>query len=97
MSRKFLTNIDLNSNELRNGVIHNLATDPTGKAGQLYYNTVENELRYYDGGASAWISLTSVDAEVIEDAVSELLAAGSGINLRYPKLQPSIHQQIHPI
>jgi len=83
MSRKFLTNIDLNSNELRNGIIHNLATDPAGKAGQLYYNTVSNELKYFDGGASAWISLTSVDAEVIEDAVAELLAAGSGINLDY--------------
>jgi hypothetical protein len=83
MSRKFLTNIDLNSNELRNGIIHNLATDPSGKAGQLYYNTVDNELKYYDGGASAWISLTSVDAEVIEDAVAELLAAGSGISLDY--------------
>jgi hypothetical protein len=83
MSRKFLTNIDLNSNELRNGIIHNLATDPAGKAGQLYYNTVSNELKYFDGGASAWISLTSVDAEVIEDAVAELLAAGSGIDLDY--------------
>ena len=83
MSRKFLTNIDLNSNELRNGIIHNLATDPSGKAGQLYYNTVDNELKYYDGGASAWVSLTSVDAEVIEDAVAELLAAGSGISLDY--------------
>jgi cytoskeletal protein CcmA (bactofilin family) len=83
MSRKFLTNLDLNSNELRNGVIHNLATDPAGKAGQLYYNTVDNELKYYDGGASAWVSLTSVDAEVIEDAVAELLAAGSGISLDY--------------
>ena len=49
----------------------------------MYYNTAENELRYYDGGASAWISLTSVYAEVIEDAVAELLAAGSGINLDY--------------
>lgn len=83
MSRKFLTNIDLNSNELRNGVIHNLATDPAGKAGQLYYNTADNELKYYDGGASAWVSLTSIDAEIIEDAVAELLAAGSGIGLDY--------------
>jgi hypothetical protein len=83
MSRKFLTNIDLNSNELRNGVIHNLATDPSGKAGQLYYNTVDNELKFYDGGASVWVSLSSVDAEVIEDAVAELLAAGSGIGLDY--------------
>jgi hypothetical protein len=83
MSRKFLTNIDLNSNELRNGVIHNLATDPAGKAGQIYYNTVDNELKYYSGGASAWVSLSSVDAEVIEDAVADLLAAGDGISLDY--------------
>jgi hypothetical protein len=42
MSRKFLTSIDLNRNELQNGVIHNLATDPgTGVAGQLYFNTVD--------------------------------------------------------
>jgi hypothetical protein len=83
MSRKFLTNIDLNSNELRNGVIHNLATDPAGKAGQVYYNTVDNELKYYSGGASAWVSLSSVDSEVIEDAVADLLAAGDGISLDY--------------
>ena len=83
MSRKFLTNVDLNQNELQNSVIQNLAGDPSGKAGQIYYNTVANELRFYDGGASAWVSLTSVDVEVIEDAVAQLLDAGTGISLDY--------------
>jgi uncharacterized cupin superfamily protein/uncharacterized protein YijF (DUF1287 family) len=80
MSRKFLTNIDLNSNELRNGVIHNLATDPgTGVAGQLYFNTVDNTLKVYTG--SVWEAVGS--AEFIGDAVADLLDAGYGIELTY--------------
>jgi hypothetical protein len=80
MSRKFLTNIDLNSNELRNGVIHNLATDPgTGVAGQVYFNTVDNTLKVYTG--SAWEAVGST--EFIGDAVNDLLDAGYGVDLTY--------------
>jgi hypothetical protein len=80
MSRKFLTNIDLNSNELRNGVIHNLATDPgTGIAGQVYFNTVDNTLKIYTG--SAWEAVGST--EFIGDAVNDLLDSGTGISLNY--------------
>ena len=80
MSRKFLTNIDLNSNELRNGVIHNLATDPgTGVAGQVYFNTVDNTLKIYTG--SAWEAVGST--EFIGDAVNDLLDSGTGISLNY--------------
>jgi hypothetical protein len=80
MSRKFLTNIDLNSNELRNGVIHNLATDPgTGVAGQLYFNTVDNTLKVYTG--LIWEAVGST--EFIGDAVADLLDAGYGIELTY--------------
>ena len=62
MSRKFLTNIDLNSNELRNGVIHNLATDPgTGVAGQLYFNTVLQTLKIYNGTTSQWEAVGSAE------------------------------------
>jgi hypothetical protein len=82
MSRKFLTNIDLNSNELRNGVIHNLATDPgTGVAGQLYFNTVDQVLKIYNGTTSQWEAVGSV--EFIGDAVANLLDAGYGIDLTY--------------
>jgi hypothetical protein len=80
MSRKFLTNIDLNSNELRNGVIHNLATDPgTGVAGQLYFNTVDNTLKIYNG--MGWEAVGST--EFIGDAVNDLLDSGTGISLNY--------------
>lgn len=82
MARKFLTNIDLNNNELRNGVIHNLATDPgSGTAGQLYFNTVDQVLKVYNGTTSQWEAVGSVEA--IGDAVNGLLQEGAGISLVY--------------
>lgn len=82
MSRKFLTNLDLNTNQLLNTVIQNLATDPgTGKAGQVYFNTAEDVLKIYNGSASAWQAVGSV--EYIGDTVADLLEGGDGIYLDY--------------
>lgn len=50
MAKQFLVDINLNKNELQNAVIQNLAADPSNAiAGQIYYNTVVDKYKYYDG------------------------------------------------
>lgn len=55
MAIKFLDNIDLDSNEIQDVAVENLASDPTGFAGRIIFNTTTNTLKYYNG--SAWVSL----------------------------------------
>jgi hypothetical protein len=82
MSRRFLTNIDLEGNQLLNGVIHNLIEDPeNGKAGQIYYNTTDQVLKIYNGDAEEWQAVGS--EEYIGDAVANLIQAGDGISVDY--------------
>ena len=74
MARKFLVSIDLNKNELQNAVIQNLGTAPsTPSAGQIYYNTGDNEIYYYDG--SSWVSVLN-ESEIIYDVFANRPAAG---------------------
>ena len=64
MAVKFLTGIDLfgtldlNQFELQNAVVQNLAAAPTSPApiaGQIYYDTVLDKLRIYNG--AAWLTM----------------------------------------
>lgn len=55
MARKFLTPIDLAQNELQNAKVQNLAGAPgTPVKGQLYMNSTDNTLYWWDG--TAWAS-----------------------------------------
>jgi len=60
MSRLFLTNIDLNTNELQNAVIQNLSSAPSSgnKEGRIYYDSTTHVLRYY-GANGAWYNLAA--------------------------------------
>ena len=50
MAINYLSSIDLNKNELQNGVIHVLAANPSNPVeGQIYYNSTDNKLYFYDG------------------------------------------------
>jgi hypothetical protein len=81
MSRKFLVSIDLNKNELQNGVIQNLATAPSSPvAGQIYYNTGDNELYFYNG--TGWES-TQAESEVLYGTFAGRPAAGTAGRLYY--------------
>ena len=60
---KFLHPIDLAKNELQNARVQNLASDPSSPVeGQIYYNTTDDELRYWD--STAWVPLTESAASV---------------------------------
>ena len=50
MAVNYLSSIDLNKNELQNAKIHVLATAPSNpQEGQIYYNSSDNKLYFYDG------------------------------------------------
>ena len=56
MAQKFLTNIDLNQNQLLNGTFEVVGTDPnTGNFdGRMIFNSTEGVIKVYDLTAAAW-------------------------------------------
>ena len=64
MAIAYLTNIDLNNNQLKDFKVDNVTSDPTGLAGegQFIYRTDTNVLKYHTG-SNTWVQVgTSVDA-----------------------------------
>ena len=60
MAKKFLVNIDLSGNQLLSARIQNGVAAPTVYgAGQLWYDTTNNQLNVYNGSASAFQPLTT--------------------------------------
>lgn len=81
MARLFVTSINLNKNELLNARIQNLSAAPSSPVtGQIYYNSTDNILYFYNG--TSWIQATG-DTETVQDIVGSFVTAGTGITKDY--------------
>jgi hypothetical protein len=59
----FLTNFDLNKNQLLNAVMQKLASAPANPVeGQMYYNTIEHRMKFFNG--TTWINADGDDASM---------------------------------
>lgn len=80
MAKKFLTDLDLNKNELQNAVVQNLAAAPSNPLrGQIYLYTVDNMLYFWNG--TEWKPV-GVSGSGGGGAVTIVESTGSGDTLK---------------
>jgi hypothetical protein len=90
MARLFVTDINLNKNELQNARIQGLTDAPSSPVnGQIYYNTVSKTMFYYNGVTDTelqpqgpWVAMNA-SQEAIQDIIGSSVEGGVGLTRTY--------------
>lgn len=74
--------IDLDQNEIRNARVQNLSTAPSSPvAGQLYYDSDDNVLYFWNGATWVSASGSTYTDEQVRDVIGAALVAGNNIDI----------------
>ena len=81
MAINFLNNISLNKNQLEQARIENLAIDPaSGVSGQIYFNTVSNVLKIYNGAIWKEVGGGVITVDTANSTFINLVDSGTAVD-----------------
>jgi hypothetical protein len=91
MAQKFVTNIDLNQNQLIKGTFEVLASDPNTNLfdGRLIFNSTEGTIKVYDATASAWRKMVTGVTSAGDYSTSLTINEANGVISITPNLATS--------
>ena len=79
MAKNFLVDLNLNQNEVQNGVMQNLPSDPSNPIkGQVYFNTTTNKFRCYNG--TTWDEMGTGGGTVTSVSVANATNGGLSVS-----------------